>query len=517
MNQTLADDAGRTLFARWIGPAVVGGLGTAVAMWCAWFITHLPALGLPAPVLGPVLILLVAAGGFVTGRASGSPHSWKLGALAGLVSGAVNLMLVGSKIVEPAAGGTEPGQLRPAAGLIVAGFLLLCIVLGAVGGALGKPRVTSPASTDRAWLGRLSLVAVVAFLPLMLIGGLVTSTSSGMAVPDWPGSYGANMFLYPIGLMSHERIFLEHTHRLFGSMVGLTTVALLLGVLGAGPRGTMPRRVRLLLGVVLFVLTAVAFFAGVEWVNARSAGMGAPLATVLGLLGACAAAWGIATGGEGARLRAWAVGLFLVVCVQGFLGGMRVTENSPTLAMVHGVLAQLLFAGAAAVAMSLSATAELADRAAPVPLDRRRRLVASALIAALVIQLLFGAMYRHLQSMHPLWTHAAFSLVVVALAVLAGSLAMSRRSGQEVDRPLRRLGAAVHGLVGLQFVLGWIAFYLVITAESRGPVPTHQTMDQTPMAPAYDVLLRTAHQANGAVLLAVAAAMATLIRRLPRA
>lgn len=517
MNHHTPTDPHSATFARWVGPALVGGLGTAVAMWCAWFITHLPALQLPSAVLGPALLLLLLLGAYLTARQSGKTPRWAIGTLTGVVSGLVNLMLVGSKIVEAPADGAEVGQLRPAAGLIVVGFLALCAALGAAGGALARPKADTPPASDRDWLNRLALVAMASFLPLLLIGGLVTSTGSGMAVPDWPGSYGANMFLYPIGLMSHERIFLEHTHRLFGSMVGLNTVALLLGVVGAGPTGSVRRRARILLCLALFALAAAAFFAGVKWMNDPAAGPGPKIITVAGLLGSLLVAWRLSAGGEGSRLRGWASALFLLVCAQGFLGGARVVENSPTLALVHGVAAQLLFAVAAVIAASLSPAADLARAASPAPRDRRLRLVSQWLLAALVIQLVFGAMYRHMHSMHPLWSHAAFSLVVVALAVLAGSLAMSRRSGHDADRPLRRLGMTLHGLVGLQFVLGWIAFYLVLAAGSRGPTPTHDLMDQTPMAPAYDVLLRTAHQANGAILLAAAAALATLARRLPRA
>ncbi|MBM4109511.1 MAG: hypothetical protein FJ255_12010 [Phycisphaerae bacterium] len=499
---------------RWAAPAVVGGFGTAVAMWCVWFLTHLPALGLPAQVLGPALLLLVGVGGLATARLAPAGRGWQVGAMAGLVCGLINLMLVGSRIVEQPADGVEVGQLRPAAGLIVLGFLLLCTALGAAGGAMGKPRPVRPAPTTRQWLCRLAVVTGVAFLPLLLIGGLVTSAAAGMAVPDWPGSYGANMFLYPIGLMSHERIFLEHSHRLFGSMVGLTTVALLLSVLGAGPPGTATNRARSLLGVALLIVAGVAFFGGVAWVN--RGGAGPTIATLGAMVAVGVTTRQIARGGEGARLRLWVVGLFLLVCVQGFLGGVRVTENSPWLAMFHGVLAQLLLAAAASIATTLSSCANAADRARPVSRDRRRRVLSTALVLVLAVQLLFGAMYRHTLTMHPLWAHAAFSLVTVAIAAYAGSLAMGRRSGQDVDHPLRRLGVTLHALVGLQFLLGWVAFYLVMTASSRGGVPTHDLMDATPMAPPHDVLLRTLHQANGAVLLAISAALATLLRRLPR-
>lgn len=57
-----------------------------------------------------------------------------------------------------------------------------------------------------------------------------------MAVKGWPDSYGANMFLYPISLMNNPHIYLEHTHRLFGSLVGLTTLVLMIWVLAKEPR-----------------------------------------------------------------------------------------------------------------------------------------------------------------------------------------------------------------------------------------------------------------------------------------
>ena len=40
------------------------------------------------------------------------------------------------------------------------------------------------------------LNAVATFL-LIGLGGLVTSHEAGMSVPDWPTTYGYNMFLFP--------------------------------------------------------------------------------------------------------------------------------------------------------------------------------------------------------------------------------------------------------------------------------------------------------------------------------
>ncbi len=60
-------------------------------------------------------------------------------------------------------------------------------------------------------------------LPLLYVGGSVTTYRVGLAVPDWPQTFGINMFLYdfwnaPFGVR------VEHTHRLYGAAVGLATV-----------------------------------------------------------------------------------------------------------------------------------------------------------------------------------------------------------------------------------------------------------------------------------------------------
>src|SRR3981189_1508340 len=69
--------------------------------------------------------------------------------------------------------------------------------------------------------------AFVAISVLILIcsGGLVTSHGAGMAVPDWPNSYGYNMFLFPISQWVGG-IFYEHSHRLVATVVGVLVVAL---------------------------------------------------------------------------------------------------------------------------------------------------------------------------------------------------------------------------------------------------------------------------------------------------
>lgn len=88
------------------------------------------------------------------------------------------------------------------------------------------------------WLHRYAKFVAAATVLLIVAGGLVTSTSSGLAVPDWPTSYGWNMFTFPMKHMVGG-IFYEHGHRLIASGVGLFTIILALWIWRAEPRRWM--------------------------------------------------------------------------------------------------------------------------------------------------------------------------------------------------------------------------------------------------------------------------------------
>jgi cytochrome c oxidase assembly protein subunit 15 len=77
------------------------------------------------------------------------------------------------------------------------------------------------------WLHRYLLLLAAATLLLITAGGLVTSHDAGLAVPDWPTSYGYNMFTFPPSQWVGG-IFYEHTHRLLGSLVGMLTIGLVI-------------------------------------------------------------------------------------------------------------------------------------------------------------------------------------------------------------------------------------------------------------------------------------------------
>ena len=74
-------------------------------------------------------------------------------------------------------------------------------------------------------LHRFALFTACCTAFLIFVGGLVTSTESGLSVPDWPTTYGWNMFTFPFSKWVGG-IFYEHSHRLVASFVGFLTVVL---------------------------------------------------------------------------------------------------------------------------------------------------------------------------------------------------------------------------------------------------------------------------------------------------
>ena len=74
---------------------------------------------------------------------------------------------------------------------------------------------------------RFSVVTVFLSFCLIGLGGLVTSREVGMAVYDWPTSFGSNMFLLPLDQwLGKFGVFEEHSHRLLAAIVGLLTACL---------------------------------------------------------------------------------------------------------------------------------------------------------------------------------------------------------------------------------------------------------------------------------------------------
>jgi heme a synthase len=188
------------------------------------------------------------------------------------------------------------------------------------------------------------LTAIATFL-LLGAGGLVTSHEAGMSVPDWPNSYGYNMFAFPISKWTGG-IFYEHTHRLWASVVGLMTTILAVWIWLKDSRKWM------------------------KW---------------LGVIA------------------------FLLVVAQGVLGGLRVTMKMDSLGIFHGVIAQTFFVLTCAIALFTShfwQNLQTGRAGSPLPADGAhgvtrptvpRGLHSHVLFVTIFIflQLILGAMMRH--------------------------------------------------------------------------------------------------------------------------
>src|SRR5688572_30132634 len=85
-----------------------------------------------------------------------------------------------------------------------------------------------------------ALLVAASTAVLIFAGGMVTSTGSGLAVPDWPNTYGWFMWTFPI---EHwvGGIFYEHTHRLIASIVGFLIVVLAAWLWWSEPRAWLRR------------------------------------------------------------------------------------------------------------------------------------------------------------------------------------------------------------------------------------------------------------------------------------
>lgn len=85
---------------------------------------------------------------------------------------------------------------------------------------------------------------------LIAAGGMVTSTGSGLSVPDWPTTYGWNMFTFPVSKWVGG-IRYEHSHRLIASTVGFLTIVLAVWTWRVEPRRWVRRLGFAALGAVI--------------------------------------------------------------------------------------------------------------------------------------------------------------------------------------------------------------------------------------------------------------------------
>jgi len=193
-------------------------------------------------------------------------------------------------------------------------------------------------NADNPWLHRFAvLTAIITFL-LLGVGGLVTSHEAGMSVPDWPTSYGYNMFALPIKFWKGGAFF-EHSHRLIATLVGTLTAVLALWFwvretknharwIGIG---------LIMLGVLLLGVRKMPVYVALLSMSPVVVGV-----SVYQLIK------------NSISLRWLGMLAFWLVVPQGVLGGLRVVWAKDQIGVIHGVVAQSFFILMCAIALFTS-------------------------------------------------------------------------------------------------------------------------------------------------------------------
>ena len=304
---------------------------------------------------------------------------------------------------------------------------------------------------------RFATVAAVLTVVLIVAGGVVTNTDSGLACPDWPTCFGS------VVPKMAGNVAVEHTHRLIATGVGLLTVALAVLTL---------RRAAWLLAAFATLILGAAFWAGhVKHVSDQLPALGVALVAI----GFAGCGWEIARDRDG-RLATAALAL---VIFQGLLGGLTVLYRLPTLVLVMHLGTSMLFLSL----MVLLALRGLGPRASG--LGPKQLLWVTT--GAVYLQILLGATVRHTGAglvcvdlpycrgalwptgVHPMvhlhMAHRALALVVLAL-VFWSSLRTARASAGVV----RWLALAAPALVLVQIGLG---IATILTFKDLVPLTAH--------------------------------------------
>ena len=273
--------------------------------------------------------------------------------------------------------------------------------------------------TENRGLALFAKILFAATVLLVVAGGLVTSTDSGLSVPDWPTTYGWNMFTFPLSKWVGNIRF-EHSHRLIASTVGFLTVVLTVWVWRRDRRR----------GVKILAATALA-----------------------------------------------------AVVLQGILGGLTVKFLLPTpVSVAHACLAQTFLCLTLALALVTSRSWQRREpQSRESEAGPGARGWAIAAFAAVYVQLVLGAWMRHSHAglaipdfpgsfgrivpdhwSFPIalaFAHRAWAVVVAAIVISACRFAGKPMSGALVRRPARILLV----LLPLQMALGGLS---VLTAQA---------------------------------------------------
>ncbi len=308
--------------------------------------------------------------------------------------------------------------------------------------------------SESRWPHRLALLLVLATYPLIWIGGLVTTTKSGMAVPDWPSTYGYNMFLYPwqTWVFGPYDLFLEHGHRLLASTVGFLCILFLALAIWRKDR------MQIILGIVALVL----------------------------------------------------------VLAQGILGGLRVVLDATTIARVHGCVGPLFFGYLIYLECRTSQRWQRMEPIES-PWGRTYLLRSVSLATLAFLQIALGSLIRHVPATMPhqsfrvaVLFHVITAFLIAGNALLLLWLAVRDRNS---NRHILVVAAIAVLLVVGQIGLGIAAYTVKYGWPTFLPGGTFFAGFVIEWESNLQAMIVTGHVAVGSAILAAAVMLATYSSR----
>lgn len=273
-----------------------------------------------------------------------------------------------------------------------------------------------------------TLLTAVTTVILLAWGAFVTSINAGLAVPDWPSSFNSYDPFNPWPeWWKLTPILAEHGHRLLGALTGAFTLILAIWTCVADPR---------------------------RW------------------------------------MKLLAVGVLVLVSIQGVLGGLRVVLLSLNLAVVHACVAQIYFALIIGMALFTSRSwLEGSTGSYPAASVPRLRKLALAAACLLYLQIVLGALLRHPGTgIDPFLAglHIAGAIIVSIVIVVVYTFTKRYfRSAVVVSAATR----AMFALLFVQVALGVTAY--VITIDDAGFLEPSNLQ----------VVVNTSHMVIGALLM----------------
>ena len=315
--------------------------------------------------------------------------------------------------------------------------------------ASGESLQSDVSSARLAWAKRASAALVLITFPVIWVGGLVTTYDAGMAVPDWPGTYGYNLFLYPLStwFFGPFNLFVEHGHRLLASLSGLAAI-----------------------------LTC----------------------------------WTIFRATTDRWLRTISIVVVGMVVFQGILGGARVLLDSRQVALIHGIVGPTYFS-LAWLQMSALRRPWFTSNDHLAPSDQKSAGTAMALAFIVFGQVGLGAFLRHpLDAGEPrFYWGIALCHGILAFLIWGAAIVLARSVKSESPDWLRRGARAIVILVMAQVGLGlctWLFKYgapgwLLESSLVRQIYPDAPQWTNEARSMAGSMIV-TLHVATGALLLA---------------